>query len=164
VLSAVMKQKNHTQLSRYASNCCQGLQTLHFEQVVMSLTTVYGPDMWWKPIKIVSGAFQYIPDFITKASLKNMFCDKSTGWSKKVSPIEIFTSHPLPGCCCTKRSQKIVIQKSYGRSCVCSKTFARNCIYMFYPFFYTKKRCETELVYVLNCDKSILFLSVFSVI
>jgi hypothetical protein len=86
-----MKQKNHTQLSRYEINCCLGLQTLHFKQVIMSLTTVCGPDTRWKPIKIVSGACQDIPDLITGASLKNLFCKKSTGWSKKISPIEIFT-------------------------------------------------------------------------
>jgi hypothetical protein len=63
---------------------------LHFEQVIMSLTTVCGPNTRWKPIKNVSGACQDSLDLITEASLKNLFCEKSTGWSKKVSPIEIF--------------------------------------------------------------------------
>jgi hypothetical protein len=52
----------------------------------------------------VSGACKDIADFITDASLKKLFCEKSTGWSKKVSPKEIFTGHSLNRCTCSDPS------------------------------------------------------------
>jgi hypothetical protein len=52
-------------------------------------------------IKMVSGAYQNILVLITEASSKILFCEKRTGWSKKVSPVEIFTGHSLNRCSCS---------------------------------------------------------------
>jgi hypothetical protein len=61
-----------------------------FQQMLISLTTVCGPITRWQQMKIDSGTCKDIPEFINEASSKNLFCEKSTGWSKKGSPIEIF--------------------------------------------------------------------------
>jgi hypothetical protein len=40
-------------------------------------------------MKNVTSACKNIPDFITESSSKSLFCEKSAGWSRKGSTIEI---------------------------------------------------------------------------
>jgi hypothetical protein len=66
------------------------------EQEVLS--TVLNRKIQPMPMKIVADAVVNIPDFKTEASSEILFCEKSTGWSKKRFPTEIFTGHSLNRC------------------------------------------------------------------
>jgi hypothetical protein len=107
----------------------------------MSLTTVCGPNTRWKPIKIVFGACQNVLVLITETSSKLMFCEKHTGWSKKVSPLEIFTGYSLNRCTCSDPSfiesdcYPGVIWAYFAVNCVCETCYVKRWISLLFVFF-----------------------------